>query len=193
MLEAQGVCFGYREPVLDRTAISIEPGEVVGLTGPSGAGKSTLGRVLAGHYAPSSGRVLIDGVPHRPGYNPVQYIHQSPIFAVDPRWKVGRILAEAWQPDEAMRQALGVSQGWYNRYPHEISGGELQRVALLRALGPRTRYLVADEISAPLDPLTQAQLWTTLLDQVRRRNLGMLVISHDLPLLERITHRLVTI
>ena len=195
MLEARRVRFGYGvgAPVVDGVDIAIRPGEIVGLTGRSGAGKSTLGRLLAGYHRPASGKVLVDGKAHAKGYNAVQYLHQSPIFAVDPRWTVGRIIAEGWTPDEETREALGVSKSWYDRFPHEISGGELQRIAVLRALGPRTRYLVADEISAPLDPLTQAQIWDALIGAVRKRNLGMLVISHDRPLLARLSGRLVTL
>ncbi|MGV0908317.1 ABC transporter ATP-binding protein [Martelella sp. FOR1707] len=195
MLEARRVRFGYgvSAPVVDGVDIAIRPGEIVGLTGRSGAGKSTLGRLLAGYHRPASGEVLVDGKTHAKGYNAVQYLHQSPIFAVDPRWTVGRIIAEGWTPDEETRQALGVSKSWYDRFPHEISGGELQRIAVLRALGPRTRYLVADEISAPLDPLTQAQIWDALIGAVRKRNLGMLVISHNRPLLARLSGRVVTL
>ncbi len=195
MLEAVDVRFSYgaRAAILDGVSLTVSPGEVVGLTGPSGAGKSTLGRLLAGYHAPVSGRVTVDGGAHGRGYNPVQYLHQSPVFAVDPRWSVRRIITEAGVPDEEMRAALGVSTDWYDRYPHEISGGELQRIAVLRAMGPQTRYLVADEISAPLDPLTQAQLWSALLPQTKRRNLGILVISHDQALLGRIAERVVTL
>nr|WP_272212968.1 ATP-binding cassette domain-containing protein [Marinicella sp. W31]MDC2878902.1 ATP-binding cassette domain-containing protein [Marinicella sp. W31] len=195
MLEAQNICFRYRakSPVLDSVDLAVHPGEIIGLTGPSGAGKSTLGRILAGHYQPASGRILVDGIFHPPGFNPVQYLHQSPVFAVDPRWTIGRIISEAWQPDETLRQAFGVSPAWFDRYPHEISGGELQRVALLRAFAPQTRYLIADEISAQLDPLTQAQIWSVLLKQAESRRLGVLVISHDMPLLRRVAQRIVTI
>lgn len=192
MLEARDVCFSYGVAgrVLDHVSLAIRPGEVVGLTGRSGVGKSTLGRILSGHYRPLSGRVIIDGEPHARGFNPVQYLSQSPAFSVDPRWTVGRVISEAWRPDEAMLRAFGVSEAWYDRYPHEISGGELQRVAVLRALAPGTRYLVADEISAPLDPLTQAQIWMALLAHAQKNGLGMLVISHDRPLLRRIAGRI---
>ncbi len=192
MLEARDVCFSYGVAgrVLDHVSLAVRPGEVVGLTGRSGVGKSTLGRILSGHYRPLSGRVIIDGEPHARGFNPVQYLSQSPAFSVDPRWTVGRVISEAWRPDEAMLRAFGVSEAWYDRYPHEISGGELQRVAVLRALAPDTRYLVADEISAPLDPLTQAQIWMALLAHAQKNGLGMLVISHDRPLLRRIAGRI---
>ena len=104
---------------------------------------------------------------------------------MDPRWRIGRIVEEGWQPDEVTRKALGVSRAWYDRYPHEISGGELQRVTLLRALSPQTRYLIADEITAMLDPITQAEIWRFLLTRCQA-GLGILAISHDAPLLTRI-------
>ena len=86
---------------------------------------------------------LVDGKAHAKGYNTVQYLHQSPIFAVDPRWTVGRIIAEGWSPDEETRQALGVSKSWYDRFPHEISGGELQRIAVLREERFQTGHMIA--------------------------------------------------
>ena len=194
MLEARDLHFAYRGsmPVLAGAGLSVAPGEIVGLRGSSGCGKSTLGRLLAGWLAPARGDVLIDGAGMRPGWSPVQYVHQSSIFAVNPRWRIGRIAEEGWAPDAAACEAMGVSRRWYDRYPHEISGGELQRVALLRALAPRTRYLVADEVTAALDPLTQAAIWRALLARVDA-GLGILAISHDAPLLHRIARRRLTL
>jgi len=177
--------------VLAGASLDIEPGEVVGLGGPSGAGKSTLARVLAGHIAPDGGVVTVDGMPLREDrYRPVQMLFQSPELAVNPRWRIRDILSEAYAPEPSLLGALGVRDSWAWRYPHELSGGELQRVAIARSLGPSTRYLVADEISGMLDPITQAEIWRLLLDLVRVRGIGMLVISHDAALLDRIAGRL---
>ncbi len=195
MLNAEKLSYRYtpRAPlVLDGIDIAVSPGEIVGLTGWSGRGKSTLGRLLAGHLSPSAGRITIDGQKAGNGFNPVQYLHQSPIFATDPRWRIGRIVEEAWQSDAATREELGVETSWYDRYPHEISGGELQRVALLRTLAPGLSYLVADEITAMLDPVAQVEIWQCLLARTGK-GLGILAISHDQALLERIATRIVTL
>lgn len=190
MLEAKGIAFAYHPhiPVLTDISMAVAPGEILGLWGKSGDGKSTLGRILAGYLTPNAGSVSVDGAAIASGWSPVQYVHQSSIFAVDPRWRIGRIVEEGWEPDEITRQSLGVSRSWYDRFPHEISGGELQRIALLRALSPQTRYLIADELTAMLDPITQSTIWHFLLERCRS-GLGILAISHDAPLLKRIACR----
>lgn len=187
MLEAHDIHFAYdrKAPVLSGISLSLKSGQIIGLAGRSGGGKSTLGRILGGYLQSGRGLVTVDGATTRNGWSPVQYLHQSSIFSVDPRWRIGRIVEEGWQPDEATRNALGVSRTWYDRYPHEISGGELQRVTLLRALSPQTRYLIADEITAMLDPITQAEIWRFLLTRCEA-GLGILAISHDASLLARI-------
>jgi peptide/nickel transport system ATP-binding protein len=187
MLEANDLHFAYarRLPVLSGVSLTLEPGEIIGLSGPSGGGKSTLGRVLAGYLMPDRGTVSIDGGTVLGGWSPVQYAHQSAILAVDPRWRIGRIIEEGWTPDAETRDAFSVSHNWYDRYPHEVSGGELQRVNLLRLLSPQTRYLIADEITAMLDPITQAEIWRTLLSRCAR-GLSILAISHDAALLKRV-------
>jgi len=191
MLEGRGLHFGYgrERPVLDGASLTVPPGEIVGLAGRSGAGKSTLGRILAGYVTPHGGTVSADGAPvPSSGWSPVQHVHQASMLSVDPRWRVGRIVEEGWVPDEATREQFGVSRSWYDRFPHEISGGQLQRVALLRVLGPATRYLVLDEVSAMLDPISQADVWSALQERVRG-GLGILAISHDAALLQRIAVR----
>ncbi|ODS55846.1 MAG: nickel ABC transporter ATP-binding protein [Agrobacterium sp. SCN 61-19] len=190
MLEVRGVEFGFgkAEPILDGVSLTLKEGEIIGLAGPSGTGKSTLGRIVAGYLKPQKGEVLLDGTTPAPGYRGVQHIHQSSVFAVNPRWRLGRIIAEAWQPDDQTLDAIGVSRTWFDRYPHEISGGELQRVVLARALGPDTRFLVADEVSAMLDPITQVEIWSFLMDRCRQ-GLGILAISHDAALLKRVSSR----
>ena len=193
MLEANNLGFRYSPqgaPVLAGVNLMLAPGEVVGLTGPSGRGKSTLGRLLCGYLPPAEGSITIDGnTPPRDGFHPVQLLHQAPIFAVNPRWTVGRILGEAWAPDTAAIAALHINASWLDRYPHELSGGELQRIAIARSLGPELRYLVADEITAMLDPISQAEVWGFLLGIARQRDLGILAISQDHSLLDRVAHR----
>lgn len=193
MLSAEDVWFRYgrdRPWVLAGVHLRLEPGEVVGLCGPSGGGKSTLGRVLAGHVRPERGRVTVDGAEPRAhrAPHPVQLVLQNPERALDPRWTVRRALAAAGAGEGDVDERL-VPHSWLDRYPHEISGGEQQRVNLARALLARPRYVVADEISASLDAVTQARIWTLLLERCRADGIGVLAISHDRPLLETVAGR----
>ena len=88
--------------------------------------------------------------------------------------------------DEHLIRGLGIEKEWLERYPGELSGGELQRFCIARALGEKTRFLLADEITAMLDLITQSQIWNFLLEEVKKREIGLLVVSHSEPLLERI-------
>ena len=111
---------------------------------------------------------------------------------LDPLLPLGRSLEEAGPADPRLLEGLHIQPGWLTRYPQELSGGELQRFCIARALGPRTRYLLCDEITAMLDLITQAQIWDFLLREAETRNLGLLIVSHSAPLLERLcTRRLV--
>lgn len=186
--------FADQAAVLDNVSLSLKAGEWLGLSGNSGAGKSTLGQLLAGHLAPQAGTIEVDGAAlPRSGLQPVQWLPQSPELSVNPRWRVKRILEEAWTPPTALRDAFGIEPGWLNRYPSALSGGELQRICVLRALAPGVRYLVADEISSMLDPITQLALWQALREVADERRLGVLVISHDAALLERLCPRRLTL
>ena len=184
--------YGRRQPWVVRGAtLKLTPGEVVGLHGPSGSGKSTLGRVVAGLATPTRGRVELDGSPPRPDRrsgraNPVQVVHQHAHLAMNPLWKVAAIVAEGGTGATAL-----VPPDLLDRFPHEISGGEAQRVNLARALLSGPRFLVADEISASLDPISQAEVWRLLLAEVRARDIGVLAISHDRPLLDAVADRVV--
>ena len=196
MLEGRGLAFRYGkrlEWLFRGFDIRIAPGEIVGLPGPSGRGKSTLAKVLAGYMEPVEGTVSIDGGPlPEKAFCPVQLLFQHPELAVNPRWKVGDVLCEASEPEERLVRALAVDPAWYSRYPHELSGGELQRVCLARALDQRTRYLLCDEMTSMLDALTQADIWKVVLQEARDRELGLLVITHDQALLSRLCTRTVS-
>lgn len=197
MLEAIDITFGYpkaRAPLYDGFSLSIDRGERVALCAPSGAGKTTLCRILAGFEDPWSGRVLCDGAPlPRRGACPVQMIGQHPELVVDPRMRMQRTLEEAGAIDPALVEALGIRQDWMRRYPHELSGGELQRFCIARALACKPRYLIADEISTMLDAVTQAQIWSFLLDFVETDDIGLVFVSHSPALTERIATRRVDI
>lgn len=194
-LEAREVTFRYpgkrKHPVLQGVSLSIAPGERVGLRAPSGSGKTTLCRLLAGYEKPQQGEILLDGRPLRDyrGVCPVQMVWQHPETVVDPLLRLGDTLAEAGAVEERLMQALHIEKAWRNRYPAELSGGELQRFCIARALGERTRFLLADEISTMLDLITQSQIWNFLLEETRQRNIGMLVVSHGESLLNRVCTR----
>lgn len=198
-LEAQNLTFRYprrgASPVLEGVNFTLQAGERVGLSAPSGRGKTTLCKLLAGWEEPSSGQVLLDGVPlsQYGGFCPVQLLWQHPEEAVDPLLKLRTTLYEAGPVDRTVLEGLGVREEWLERYPSELSGGELQRICTARALGPELRFLLCDEASAMLDLVTQAKLWRFLLEQVERRGLGMLIVSHDAALLDRLCTRVVSL
>ena len=197
-LEGNNLTFRYRKdrkPVLEGVSISVESGERLGLVGPSGRGKTTLCRLLAGYEKPTSGEVLLDGKPLSAwkGPCPVQLLWQNPETAVDPRMKMEQVLAEGGGVEPSLLEALGIQPDWLTRWPGELSGGELQRFCIARALGPATQILLCDEMSAMLDYITQAQLWRVLLDEAQRRNLGLLVVSHSGKLLEQLCTRTITL
>ena len=192
MLEAHQLSFHFASgsPLLTNISLRLAPGEWLGLSGDSGAGKSTLGKLLSGQLTPSQGSVQVDGspLPIR-GLRPVQWLPQSPELAVNPRWRVGKILREAWTPPDTLMEAFGIEDEWLKRFPSALSGGELQRVCVLRALAPGVRYVVADEISTMLDPITQLSLWQALKAHAEHHQLGVIVISHDTALLNRLCHQ----
>lgn len=210
MLVADDLSFRYSRHsawVLRGHSLQVTPGQVLGLRGPSGSGKSTLAAVVAGLRTPASGTVSVDGRPlssYR-GARPVQLVLQHPERAMNPRWRIRDVLAEALPGSRRHAAALAtarveaewdahhglVSPAWLDRYPHEISGGELQRVNLARALLAEPTYLVADEISASLDAITQTVLWHRLDHEVAETGLGVLAVSHDAALLDRVTDEVV--
>ncbi|HZG39959.1 MAG TPA: ATP-binding cassette domain-containing protein [Nodosilinea sp.] len=168
--------------VVQDRSLTVAPGEVVGLMAPSGYGKTTLGKLLAGYLPPSRGQITLDEQPlPTRGYCPVQLVFQNPELAVNPRWRIDRILREGHPPQLHHLDALGIHPGWLTRYPHGLSGGELQRVAIARVLNRQTRYLIADEMTAMLDANTQALIWQVILELARQNQVGVITISHDKP------------
>lgn len=190
-LEARALSFRYdngNRQILNNLSMTLESADRLGLIAPSGFGKTTFCKILAGYEKPDSGEVLLDGKPLSAwkGYCPVQMIWQHPELSVNPRWKMGEVLKEGDQVEQRIIDGLGIEPDWLNRYPLELSGGELQRFCIARALGQRTRFLLADEISTMLDLITQSQLWNFLLEEVKNREIGLLAVSHSEALLERI-------
>lgn len=194
LLEAKNISFRYVKGswILWDFELELKSGEVVGLSGPSGCGKTTLARILAGYEIPDRGSVKLDGKPlPRKGFNPVQLVFQHPEKALNPRWQMHKILNEGWSPDDDFLRSLGIEKAWLKRWPNELSGGELQRFCVARALSPETRFLIADEMTTMLDAITQAQIWHVVLDIAKKNNIGVLVVSHEAHLINRICNRVI--
>ena len=206
MLSAEGISKSFRGPsgpivAVQRASLALEPGARLGLVGPSGSGKSTLAQIIAMLLAPDSGSLTIDGdrvdiwgvrcerrLRHR-----VQLIFQAPRMAVDPRLRVGEAILEPLAASHILpadtddRSALlqtwatrvGLTHDLLERFPHEVSEGQLQRACLARALALQPRYLVCDELSSMLDVSTQAALLEAIAAIQDERELGVLLITHD--------------
>ena len=195
LLKAENVSFRYTEKspwILNNISMEVEEGERIAIVGPSGYGKSTLAKILAGYEKPTSGQILLDGKPlPTKGFSPIQMIYQHPELAVNPRWKMEKTLHECWHPDDELLDRMGIERSWLTRWPSELSGGELQRFCIARILSPETKFLLCDEITTMLDVITQAQIWKLLLEVAESRNLGMLVITHNMALAERVCTKII--
>jgi len=186
-LKTENISFAYKKnkPILKDFSISIPNNKVIGLIGDSGSGKSTLCKIMSGYLSNYTGSVTIDDNKiDKKGFHPLQLIFQHPEKTMNPKWKMHKILSESWNPPEELKQTFGLKENWMNRWPSELSGGELQRFSILRALNPSTKFIVADEISTMLDAVTQVQIWDALLEYSKNNKIGVMAVSHDKDLLE---------
>jgi ATPase components of various ABC-type transport systems, contain duplicated ATPase len=203
------VLFGPRPrlTVLEDVDFDVKPGEAVGLVGESGAGKTTMTRLMTGVEAPKTGVVRFDGTDIATAgaeararfRRNVQVVMQNPRSSLDPRMSVGRALLEPLralgiEEDHAARVRevigqVGLTPAVLTRYPHEFSGGQLQRIAIARALAPRPRVLIADEPVSALDVSIQAQVLNLLKDLVEELGLALVLIAHDLAVVAYSTSR----
>lgn len=195
-LEAKNLMFRYQNgdrELLNHFCLELESTERVGLMAPSGFGKTSLCKILAAYEKADSGQVLLDGkeLSSWKGYCPVQMIWQHPEQAVNPKMRMRQVLLEGNAVERRVIEGLGIEEEWLSRFPAELSGGELQRFCIARALGKGTKFLLADEITAMLDLITQSQIWTFLLKEVKRREIGLLVVSHSEELLEQLCDRII--
>jgi peptide/nickel transport system ATP-binding protein len=206
MLTADGITKTFGPPArrvvaVQRASLQLRPGARLGLVGPSGSGKSTLAQVMALLLAPDSGSLTVDGEhvvawgvgASRPLRHRVQLVWQAPRLAVDPRLRIGDAILEPLAashqlaPTRADQQALmatwaartGLTEELVERFPHEVSDGQLQRACLARALILRPRYLICDELSSMLDVSTHAALLQTIKAIQQKQELGVLLITHD--------------
>ena len=191
-LKAENINFSYNDhQILSNLDFEMESNQVIGLFGDSGSGKSTLCKILTGFIKDYEGNVLINDKIHEKGYNPVQLIYQHPEKIMNPRWKMKDVLKESWMPSDNILDEFGIKKEWFIRYPSELSGGELQRFSILRALNPKTKFIIADEITTMLDAVTQIQIITSLLKQCKENGIGLLLVSHDKKLLKRVCDKIV--
>ena len=194
-LEAKNVYFKYerKQPwILEDRSLKVEKGERLAIFAPSGYGKTTLAMMLAGYLEPTKGEILLDGKPlPKNGVCPVQLIYQHPEKAINPRWRLKRVLEESGELREDVLAAFGIENAWLDRFPRELSGGELQRFCVSRALMSGADYLICDEISTMLDVITQAQIWNVVLEEAKKRNMGIIAVTHNKHLAERIATRTV--
>ena len=193
-LEAKNISFRYdrKEPfVLKNISLRVERGERVALFAPSGYGKTTLVKLMSGYLEPTEGQVLLDGKPlPKKGVCPVQLIYQHPEKAINPRWRLKRVLEESGEMRQDVLEAFGIEKAWLDRFPRELSGGELQRFCVARALMSGAEYLICDEISTMLDVITQAQIWNVVLEEARKRNMGIIAVTHNWHVASRIADRI---
>ena len=187
-LTGRNISFKYSSgsrQILKDVDITIDNKNILGLFGDSGSGKSSLCKILAGHIKRYEGEVKWDGneIP-KSGFNPVQLIYQHPEKVMNPKWKMHEVLEESWDVPDSLLEDFGIQKSWLNRWPAELSGGELQRFSVLRSLNPNTKFLIADEMTTMLDAITQVQIFESVLKIVKERNMGLLVVSHDRDLMD---------
>lgn len=194
---------------VDGVTVDVLRGETLGIVGESGSGKSTLARIMMGLELPTSGEVVVDGIPLDSKQNLrrmrdiAQMVFQDPMGSLDPRMLVEDVVAEPLRSlgvagDHHKRvvellDAVSLPPDTVHRYPHEFSGGQRQRIAIARALAPGPRLLIADEPVSALDMSVQT-VTLDLLDRLKQEfSLTMVFISHDLSVIHEISDRVVVL
>lgn len=203
MLKAENICKTYwdrsakkEQVVLDNCSLEIASGQVVGLMGPSGCGKSTLARILLRLVPLTSGKIIFNGqdITHTSNNKlqdfrkKVQFISQRPESFFDPIITLGKSLMEPlkifnlrYSDDEiqSVLELVKLNKALLTRYPHQVSGGEIQRLSIARALLLKPQLLILDEPTSMLDISVQAQILHLLKNIQHERNLSYLFIAHD--------------
>lgn len=190
-IEARNIEFSYGDKtIIKNLSLDLYRSEIVGLLGYSGEGKTSLGKILASYLKCTKGDLLIDSKPPlNKGFNPVQMVHQHPEKSVNPLWRLSKVLDEAELDRKEIIKKLRIQEAWLKRLPFELSGGELQRICIARVLDKRTKFLILDEITTMLDGISKAKIWNEIKKECKKRNIGMLIISHEEKLLDLLVDR----
>ncbi len=200
----------HRVHAAEEVSFDIYPGETLALVGESGSGKSTIGKTLQQLIAPTAGTVryageeifAMDAAGRRRLRQQIQYIFQDPFAALDPRKPVAFSIAEPIRTHRLLDgsqainrrvaellEQVGLKPEHAARYPHEFSGGQRQRVCIARALASNPQLIIADESVSALDVSIQAQILNLMMDLQRQRGLSYLFITHDMAVVEQVSHR----
>ena len=200
----------HRLSAVSKVGFDIYPGETLALVGESGSGKSTIGRTIQQLQTAMTGDIAFNGKPFSSMSKAerfrlrqdVQYIFQDPFASLDPRKTVGFSIAEPINTHglilnakavrrrvEELLERVGLTSAHADRYPHEFSGGQRQRVCIARALASEPKLIIADEALSALDVSIQAQIINLFMDLQAERGLAYLFISHDMAVVEEISHR----
>jgi oligopeptide/dipeptide ABC transporter ATP-binding protein len=215
-IRMEGGLFGRTKPLraVDGVSFSLRPGETLGVVGESGCGKSTLARAVMQLTPATAGTVSFLGIgltegdkqAIRSARRDLQIVFQDPLASLDPRMSIGASIGEplrSFRPDlnrfqredkvREMMAHVGLDPALINRYPHELSGGQNQRVGIARAMILGPKLVVCDEAVSALDVSIQAQIVRLLIQLQRELGLAMIFISHDLAVVKEISHRVMVL
>ena len=194
MIECIDISKSYgKKRVLDSISLASRDGKIISILGPSGAGKSTLGRILSLQESPDSGSVFLDGIDilslkgreRRKAAKSIQLIYQNPLSSFDPLWSIERSLLEGAEDREEGRKAIAalleeadLEYVDISSYPDKLSGGEIQRLAIIRALIAEPRVIIADEVTSSLDAISR-KIILDMLIRIKGKGIAVIFITHD--------------